>query len=257
MKNRFSIVIVCKNEAAVIKHVLDSAQTVTDDIVLYDSGSTDGTLTIAQQYKNVQLHQGPWLGFGKTKQAATALAKWDWILSLDADEALDETLQQTLAQLSLNDPLTAYDIPFKNFLGRKYLRWGEWGFDSHVRLFHRGHAGWSDAAVHEQLLLPKHGVLKKLRGHVLHRTVRDLTVYSRKVTDYALLNAAKYHTAGKKATALKRYIAPPFTFLKFYVFMLGFLDGWEGFLCARMTAYYTFLKYARLHELQNFDKAKS
>lgn len=257
MKNNFSIVIVCKNEAAVIRHVLESAKTITDDIVVYDSGSTDDTIAIAQQYENVQLHQGRWEGFGKTKQQATTLAKWDWILSLDADEALDETLQQELAQLNLENPHVAYDIPFKNFLGRKHIRWGEWGFDTHIRLFHRGHARWNDAVVHEQLLIPENMVIKKLRGHVLHRTVRDTVVYSYKVVHYALLNAEKYHASGKKATFLKRYIAPPFTFLKFYVFMLGFLDGWEGFLCARMTAYYTFLKYARLHELHNFEESKS
>ena len=110
MKQAFSIVIVCKNEAAVIGHLLDSAQNVTDDVVVYDNGSTDATVALAQRYKNVQLHQGPWQGFGKTKQLATALAKHDWVLSLDADEALDETLQHTLAQLSLDDPNIAYNI---------------------------------------------------------------------------------------------------------------------------------------------------
>lgn len=164
MKNGFSIVIVCKNEAPVIRHVLESAQWVTDDIVVYDSGSTDDTIAIAQQYKNVKLHHGSWEGFGKTKQKATALAKWDWILSLDADEALDEELQRSLAQLSLDDPSAAYEIPFKNFLGTKYLRWGEWGFDSHIRLFHRGRAGWNDAAVHEELLLPENVSIKKTKG---------------------------------------------------------------------------------------------
>jgi hypothetical protein len=98
--------------------------------------------------------------------------------------------------------------------------------------------------------------IKNLRGSVLHRTVRDMVVYSRKVVEYALLNAGKYHAAGKRATFVKRFIAPPFTFVKFYVFKLGFLDGWEGLVCARMTAYYTFLKYARLHELRNFEKRK-
>lgn len=256
MKNGFSIVIVCKNEAGVIQHLLDSAQAVTDDIIVYDNGSTDGTIAIAQQYKNVRLHQGTWEGFGKTKQTATALAKWDWILSLDADEALDETLQKALQQLSLDDPDIAYNIRFKNFLGPAYLKWGEWGFDTHIRLFHRARVGWNDAQVHEQLQFPKNIKIKTLHGYVLHRTVKDLTDYSRKVVHYALLNAEKYFANGKQATFLKRFIAPPFTFLKFYIFMLGFLDGWTGFICARMTAYYTFLKYARLHELYYANKKK-
>ncbi len=249
MKNSFSIVIVCKNEAAVIAHLLESARSITDDVVLYDNGSTDATLHIARQYQNVHIFTGAWEGFGKTKQAATALAKHNWILSLDADEALDEKLQQELKTLAFPDENMAWSIPFKNFLARKVLRWGEWGFDTHVRLFHRGHVGWNDAPVHEQLQLPKNIRIKKLKGHVLHRTVADTVEYSHKVTQYALLNAAKYHQRGKKATWVKRCLAPAFTFVKFYVIMLGFLDGWEGLLCARMTAYYTFLKYARLHEL--------
>jgi glycosyltransferase involved in cell wall biosynthesis len=247
-------VIVCKNEAAVIGHLLDSAQNVTDDVVVYDNGSTDATVALAQRYKNVQLHQGPWQGFGKTKQLATALAKHDWVLSLDADEALDETLQHTLAQLSLDDAHIAYNIRFKNFLGNKHIRWGEWGFDTHIRLFNRKQVNWNDARVHEQLLIPKHVTIKMLSGHVLHRTVRNLEVYSRKVVHYALLNAEKYQARGKQATFVKRYLAPKFTFFKFYILMLGFLDGWEGLVVARMTAYYTFLKYARLYELQHFDK---
>ena len=254
MKHPFSIVIVCKNEAAVIRHLLDSAQAITDDVVVYDNGSTDETIAIAQQYKNVHLHHGAWEGFGKTKQRATALAKWDWILSLDADEALDHVLQNELATLELADPAIAYNIPFINFLGNKALRWGEWGFDTHIRLFNRKEVQWNDARVHEQLVFHKHIKIKKLRGHVLHRTVSNMVVYSHKVTHYALLNAEKYHERGKQATFVKRYLAPSFTFLKFYIFMLGFLDGWEGFVCARMTAYYTFLKYARLHELHNFGK---
>lgn len=256
VKNQFSIVIVCKNEAAVIRHLLDSAQTITDDVVVYDNGSTDETVTIARQYPNVHVHEGAWEGFGKTKQHATALAKHDWILSLDADEALDETLQQTLVQLQLNDPAVAYNILFKNFLGNKHIRWGEWGFDAHIRLFHRAQVHWNDAQVHEQLIIPKHIKIKKLRGHVLHRTVTDTVVYSRKVVHYALLNAEKYFKRGKHATFSKRYIAPRFTFIKFYIFMLGFLDGWEGLVCARMTAYYTFLKYARLYELHKAEKNK-
>lgn len=257
MKNVFSIVIVCKNEAAVIRHLLDGARGITDDVVVYDNGSTDGTIALAKQYGNVQLHQGVWEGFGKTKQRATALARHDWILSLDADEALDAALQRELAALPLHDPNVAYNIRFKNFLGRKHLRWGEWGFDTHIRLFHRSRVQWNDAHVHEQLQLPKGIRIEMLRGHVLHRTVPDLVVYSRKVENYALLNAEKYHARGKRSTFVKRYIAPTFTFLKFYVFMLGFFDGWEGFVCARMTAYYTFLKYARLHELRNFDKGRT
>ncbi len=249
MSNPISVVIICKNEAGVIGGVLDSVRGISQDIVVYDSGSTDGTLGVLQRY-GVQVHQGPWMGYGKTKRHAVGLAKNDWILSIDADEALDALLQEELAGLTLNDTKTVYRIPFKNFLGNKYLRYGEWGGDRHIRLFNRREVNWDEAPVHESLIFPKDVQVKNLRGHVLHTTMKDTMEYSQKMVQYALLNAEKYHQQGKRSTWLKRYISPGFSFLKHYLFQLGFLDGWEGLVSARMTAFYTFLKYTRLYELQ-------
>src|SRR5688500_12558364 len=109
MNDRLSIVIVCKNEVHNIGRVLDSVRGVCDDVVVYDNGSTDGTIELLQKYE-VRICQGPWLGFGKTKQTAVSLARHDWILSIDADEALDEELQSALKQLRLSDPHTVYQI---------------------------------------------------------------------------------------------------------------------------------------------------
>ncbi len=254
MKNAFSVVIVCKNEAAAIGPVLQSVQHLTDDVVVYDNGSTDNTVEVVKAFENVTLHQGPWLGFGATKQAATALAKYDWILSLDADEALDETLQQQLAILPFGSSNTVYNLRYKNFLGNTHVKWGEWGFDKHIRLFNRRAVSWNNAPVHEELILPQDAVVKTLDGHVLHRTMKDTVEYSQKVVRYAMLNADKYYAKGKRSTWVKRVVSPKFAFVKYYIFMLGFLDGWAGLVCARMTAFYTFLKYTRLYELHRQNK---
>ena len=256
MKNAFSVVIVCRNEEGAIGPVLQSVQHLTDDVLVYDNGSTDNTIQVAQAFKNVRVHQGPWLGFGKTRQAATALAKYDWVLSLDADEALDETLQQQLAQLQFDNNKTVYNLAYKNFLGNTHVKWGEWGFDKHIRLFNRQAVSWNDAPVHEELILPKYAEVTMLKGYVLHRTMKDTVEYSQKVVRYALLNADKYYARGKKANWVKRVLSPSFAFVKYYFFMLGFLDGWAGLVCARMTAFYTFLKYTRLHELYLLEKEK-
>lgn len=250
MKNNFSIVIICKNEAAAIGPVLQSVQHLTDDVLVYDNGSTDDTETVVSHYPIARFYAGTWQGFGRTKQAATALARYDWILSLDADEAVDETLQQQLSILMLDNPKAVYNLAYKNFLGHTHVKWGEWGFDKHIRLFNRQQVAWNDAPVHEELVLPKDAVIKTLRGHILHYTIKDTAEYSGKVTRYALLNADKYFSRGKKATWIKLYLSPTFAFVKYYFLMLGFLDGWAGLVCARMTAFYTFLKYARLYELQ-------
>jgi glycosyltransferase involved in cell wall biosynthesis len=249
MNMSFSVVIICKNEKGNIERVLQSLAKVTDDIVVYDSGSTDGTLDVLQQFP-VRVVLGPWMGFGKTKRHAVSLALRDWVLCLDADEAIDEELQQNLENLRLDNKQTVYRIGFKNLLGDKHLRFGEWGGDRHIRLFNRTVVNWDEAIIHERLQIPPTVTVQSLKGYVLHRTMKDTVEYSQKMVQYALLNAEKYYRQGKGSTWIKRWLAPQFAFAKHYIFGLGFLDGWEGLLSARMTAFYTFLKYARLKELE-------
>lgn len=244
----FSVVIVCKNEADIIAGTLQSLAGVTDDIFVYDNGSTDGTQQIIKQF-DVHLHEGTWEGFGKTKNKASRLAKYDWILSLDADEGIDAELKQSLLELTLPPDKTVFDISFKSFLGKKYLKYGEWGGDHHIRLFNRKHVSWDEAPVHESLIIPADTTTIKLKGYVLHLTMKDMQDYIRKMTNYAMLNAEKYYQQGKKASWFKIRMSPGFTFFNYYILKLGFLDGHTGYLCAKMTAYYTFLKYARLREL--------
>src|SRR5258705_3230387 len=147
-----SVVIICKNEADVIGKTLQSLDGLSDNIIVYDNGSTDNTFEQIKKF-NVQPHRGTWEGFGKTKNKAVALAKYDWILSLDADEAIDEELKRSLLALKLTEENDVYEIRFKNFLGNKYLKFGEWGSDKHIRLFNRKITQWDDAAVHEELLM--------------------------------------------------------------------------------------------------------
>lgn len=243
-----SVVIVCKNEGSIIGQTLQSLQGLTDDIVVYDNGSTDDTIEKAKVY-TAQVHQGSWEGFGKTKRKAIALAKYDWILSLDADEAIDPLLKNTLLTFEPVNEKIVGEIKFKNFFVDKWLRFGEWGHDKHIRLFNRTQVNWDDAAVHEKLIMPPGVTIKKIEGHVLHKTVKSIADYKQKMQQYALLNAHKYHQAGKKATWVKRYLSPAFTFLNYYIFRLGFLDGYAGYVCAKITAWYTALKYERLREL--------
>lgn len=244
----FSIVIVCKNEADIIGRTLQSLAGISDDIIVYDSGSTDGTQQVVSQYP-VRLHEGEWEGFGPTKSKANALAKYDWILSLDADESLDETLRESLRQWQPGSVHEVVDLSFRNFIGETPLRYGEWGRDHHIRLFNLTVVNWNDAPVHENLVIPKEAPIIKLKGFVLHRTVKDIPDYSQKMLRYAMLNAEKYFRQGKKAGWFRLRLSPALTFFHYYVLKLGLLDGYAGYLCARMTAYYTFLKYARLREL--------
>src|SRR5204862_5773213 len=111
---------------------------------------------------------------GKTKNKANALAKYDWILSLDADEAIDEELKKSLLSLDLSNEMKVYEIRFKNFLGGKWLRFGEWGNDKHIRLFNRKKVQWNDADVHESLIFPEGTQTILLIGNVLHKRASDV-----------------------------------------------------------------------------------
>jgi glycosyltransferase involved in cell wall biosynthesis len=247
---RLSIVIICKNGAKVISETIKSFFGLTDDILVYDNGSTDGTKEILRQ-SNARLVEGSWEGFGKTRNKANALAKYDWILSLDADEAIDEELKENLLQLDLSDEKKVFEFKFKNFVGNKWLRFGEWGDDKHIRLFNRIKIKWNDADVHETLQLSNDIKVLSVRGYVLHKTAVNFSEYEKKMENYAALNAEKYFKQQKRPGSLKMFFSAAFSFTKNYFFKLGFLDGASGYHCARINARYTFLKYKGLNKLWN------
>jgi glycosyltransferase involved in cell wall biosynthesis len=250
---KISVVIVCKDEEDEIGRTLQSLAGLTDDIVVLDNGSTDNTKNIVREL-GARLEEESWEGFGKTKNKATRFAKYDWILNLDADESIDKELKNSLLNLPLQNDDEVFEIKFKNFFGETYLRFGEWGSDRHIRLFNRRKVNWNEAIVHEGLIFAPGIRIKKLKGFVLHYTVKNKVEFAAKMQKYGLLNAEKYAREGKRSSWLRINLAPVFTFLKYYVFQLGFLDGRAGFICAKMSSYYTHIKYARLMELNKVKK---
>lgn len=249
MSQKISVVIVCKNEEHIIGKTLQSVQAFAGEVLVYDTGSTDNTIALAQS-AGATVVQAPWEGYGRSKQQAIRLARYDWILNLDADEVVDEEAQAAIRQQAFADEKICYRFRFKNFLGKRALQWGEFGFDSHIRLFNRRQVLWNDAPVHESLQKNTGVKEVKLAGHILHYTMKDTAEFVHKSVNYALANAENYFHRGKKATWVKQYLSPLVMFTKYYFIRLGFLDGWAGLFSARMAALYTYLKYARLRELQ-------
>jgi glycosyltransferase involved in cell wall biosynthesis len=243
-----SAVIITKNEAHIIATTLKSLQGVVNDIVIVDSGSTDETISICKNFGTVVI-ETTWDGYGANKNKGIDAAKNNWILNIDADEALDETLQQSIKQAHLQDENTVYEFKFKNFFCGKWIRFGEWAGDKHIRLFNRKKVKWNRAAVHEALTIDSNTVAVQLKGCILHYTTKDVDEYITKTIGYAKLNANKYFTQGKKASFFKLRLAPGISFVQHYIIRLGFLDGWEGYLIAKTTSWYTFLKYSFLKEL--------
>lgn len=248
MNTPVSVIIICHNEAHIIGRTLDAVQGLSDDVVVVDSGSTDGTQQLVLT-KGGRLLDTNWEGYGANKNKGVALAKHDWILSIDADEIVSEELAQQIKNLPLNEAGVVYNIRFRAFLGDSMIRYGEWAGDAHIRLYNRLHTGWNEVQVHESLQLPANTKVVTLNGYIHHYTSRDLHDFATKTVNYAMLNALKYHRQGKKAGWIKCRVAPAFSFIYNYLLRLGFLDGEAGYKVAKMNAWYTWLKYTRLREL--------
>lgn len=242
-----SVIIITKNEAEGIAACINAAKLITNDIVVVDNGSSDGTTEIAYQ-SGCHVYHENWDGFGANKNKGIIRARYNWILSIDADEVADQELINALHQIKFEDINVVYDIKFRSYFGKKLINFGSWGRDHHIRLFNRKLVKWSELPVHETLILPKKISIKKLKGHLHHYSVKDGNEFLSKANYYAQLSAGKYLIINKKPTFLKLHIAPVFHFVKNYILFLGFLDGNEGFNIARMISKHTRLKYRLLKD---------
>lgn len=247
-----SVVIITKNEAEIIAAALTMARLITNDIVVIDNGSTDGTLEIARA-NGCRVYQKHWDGYGANKNKGIELAQHDWILSLDADEIADEELIRSIHKLRPGNAETVYDIRFRSYFGKKLIRFGKWGHDHHIRLFNRTIVKWKEAPVHETLIIPQGTKVKRLSGHLHHYSVSNNTECRNKALYYAKLSAQSCYNSHKKATFTKLYLSPVFNFIKNYVFYLGFLDGKEGWQIARSAIKHTRLKYYFLKKMEKAD----
>jgi len=250
-----SIVIITKNKAESIADCLDMAKLITNDIVIIDNGSTDETLAIAANY-GCNVYQSNWEGYGANKNKGIALAKYDWILSIDADEIPDMELINSLHNVWFKNEEYVYDIKFRSYFGKKRIRFGSWGRDHHVRLFNRNLVKWTEPKVHETLLLPKQIKKKRLAGHFHHYSVKNMEECTNKAIYYARLSAEKYFQNGKRANTISLYISPIFVFFKNYILLLGFLDGREGWDISKTTFKNRWLKYHHLSHLEKISKKK-
>lgn len=252
-----SVIIIAKDEAEIIGSTISRARLITDDVIVIDNGSTDSTIKIALEL-GCRVYRERWVNYAANKNKGIKLAKYDWILSLDADEIPDEKLIGAIHQLKLDNPEMVYDIKFKSYFGKKLIRFGKWGRDHHVRLFNRKRVTWQNTPVHETLLFPKGIKQKRIAGYLHHYSVNNSAECDYKALLYAKLCAKKYHQDGKTAGIIKLYISPVFNFIKYYVLYLGFLDGKPGWEIAKMTLKHTRLKYSLLQQMEcNHKKQKS
>ena len=242
----FSVVLITRNAAAQLPDCLASVA-FADEVVVVDSGSSDGTAEVAARY-GARVVQKEWLGFGRQKQFAVEQAAHDWVLCLDADERVSPELAASLVRALAAPATPIYRMARRNrFLGH-WLRHGEGYPDWSLRLFDRRQARWSDDAVHEKVL---HSASPgTLTGDLLHESAEDLGRYLDKQNRYSTLAAEELHRQGRRAGVAELALSPLVRFVKFYFFRLGCLDGLPGLAHISIGCMNSFLKYAKLIELQ-------
>ena len=244
-----SVVLITQNAAGQLADCLASVA-FADEVVVVDSGSTDGTVALAERY-GARVVTKEWLGYGRQKQFAVEQAAHDWVLCLDADERVSPELAASLVRELEAPSAPVYRMPRRNrFLGR-WLRHGEGYPDWSARLFDRRQARWSDDAVHEKVLYTVTPGM--LAGDLLHESAEDLGEYLEKQNRYTMLAARELHRRGARASAIELVGSPLLRFLKFYFVRLGFLDGLPGLVHISIGCMSSFMKYAKLVELRRAD----
>jgi len=250
-KHTLSVILITKNEADRVERCLKSVADIADEIIVLDSGSTDETVSICKKYTdNVEITD--WPGFGKQKQRALDKASCDWVLSIDADEALDTTMCSELSKLLAQDTIdkVAYKLPWGVTLHGKTLKYGR-SARAVLRLFKREGAQFSMDEVHEKVI-PAGTKIGKLKGLLLHYTHRDFKHGLDKSANYAWLGSQKYYRKGRKSHGLLlALIRSCWVFFHIYIIRRGFLDGSIGFIVAMRYAQGNFNKYAGLWLLEN------
>ena len=242
---RVSVIVITKNEEEHIGACLASVAGVADEIIVLDSGSGDATVAIAREHTS-HVIETDWPGFGIQKQRALERTSGDWVLSIDADERLTPGLVAEINHVLAAPTADAYCLPWAVTIYGTRLDFGRSG-RAPLRLFRRAGVRFSDALVHEKILLPEGRRVRTLRGRLLHFTHRDFGHALQKGAQYAWLGAQEKHRQGKRVRSLLYPSARGvLTFVHVYLLRLGFLDGQVGFLSAVLYAQVSFNKYAGL-----------
>lgn len=253
---QISATIITFNEAHNIKRCLDSLLSVVDEIIVVDSFSQDDTKNICSQYPEVSFYENPFEGHIQQKNYAISKAKYNYILSLDADEALTEKLQEEIQGVK-NLPQTPHDafwLPRLNNYCGKWIRYGGWYPDKKIRLWKKECGRWGGQNPHDKIILNDNVDVGELKSDILHFTTESISTHITQVNKFSEIAADQLMKSKKKPNALfKMLFDPPFIFIKKYIFQLGFLDGFHGLAIAMISAHAKFLKYAKYYQKSRYQ----
>jgi len=258
MAAKLSVLIPCKNERRNIRPCIESVQSIADELLIADSGSTDGTLEIVRdtmgEASNCRIIERDYVNSADFKNWAIPQAKHEWVLVIDADERVPPQLAEEIRQ-ALADPPPEFDGYWigrdNHYLGHRIRHCG-WNTDDVLRLFRREHGHYQTRWVHAEVEIDDSRT-RRLDTALLHYTTWNTDDYLFKLNRYAAWGALNFRDEKGRKTAswLPMITRAPLRFLQLYVLRLGFLDGIPGLQVCMFTAFYSFLKQAKLWEMQH------
>lgn len=247
--NALSVVIITFNEEKNIKRCIESVTPVADEIIVIDSFSGDRTVEIATSLGAI-VKQSAFDGYIKQKNKAINEASNNYVLLLDADEFLSAELVASILVEKEKFIYKAYSMKRCNIFRGSYIRHGLWYPDRKLRLFDKRFGRCGGLNPHDIIIMEDSTKVKLLEGDMFHNTFKDVEEYRRRNIEVSNVIAQSLFDAGIKKPKLKIILSPLWSFINGYFLRLGFLDGYNGFTIAVLTAQQSFLKYQKLRQLQ-------
>ncbi len=248
--NKISATVICFNEEDKIAKCLESLQGVADEIIVVDSFSTDKTKDICLSFSNVKFFENPFEGHIEQKNYALDLCSFDYILSLDADEALSPELKSSI--LAAKSSLTLNSYKFNRLTGYNgfWVKHCGWYPDTKLRLIKKGSASWQGKNPHDILTLHSSEKTGFLQGDLLHYSYDSITDHVDQTNRFTTIAAKAAFDSGVRSSLFKMLTRPALKFLKDYILKGGIWDGRYGLVICSINALSAFLKYSKIKELQ-------
>lgn len=250
---KISVVIITLNEERNLERCLKSVADVADEIVILDSFSTDKTIEIAKQY-NAEVHQEKFAGYVQQRNIANSFAKNDWVLALDADEALTPELANSILKVKQDVQYDAYQFSrLTNYCG-KWIKHCGWYPDKKIRLINRTKGAWKGEQVHEYWAMNNDQDVGSLKGDLLHYSFYTISDHVRQIEKFTEMSARAAVANGKSCSVLKILIVPQWSFFVSYIVRLGILDGYYGYMVCKLSSYASLLKYSKIRQYSQLKK---